>query len=68
MAPAGVCRALIRVVIREGPCTRCGKCIAHCPYDAISGDEEIGFTINDEQCNRCGICLEGCEEFAIAIE
>ncbi|MCC6488470.1 MAG: SLBB domain-containing protein [Candidatus Hydrogenedentes bacterium] len=64
---AGVCRALIRLVIDSTLCDRCGKCIANCPHKAITGSRDTSYAIDDELCTRCRICADACEQHAILV-
>lgn len=43
-------------------CTRCGKCVAACPFDAIRAD---GFTTRIGDCALCGTCRAACPVAAI---
>ncbi len=65
--PAGVCRALIRLVVRPDRCTGCGVCQRECPVGAISGKKREPHVIDPELCTRCRLCYEACPETAIEI-
>ncbi|MCB2215981.1 ATP-binding protein [Desulfofustis glycolicus] len=47
--------------IRPADCTRCGICIEHCRFSAISDD----FVVNSIDCEGCGVCVTFCPEQAI---
>ncbi len=47
--------------IREKDCTRCGKCVAVCQFDAISPD----FVVDAVSCEGCGVCVHFCPVQAI---
>lgn len=47
--------------IRPADCTRCGICLEHCRFSAISDD----FVINPIDCEGCGVCVTFCPEEAI---
>jgi predicted Fe-Mo cluster-binding NifX family protein/ferredoxin len=47
--------------IRPADCSRCGICIEHCHFSAISDD----FVINPIDCEGCGVCVTFCPEQAI---
>ncbi len=47
--------------IRPADCTRCGICIEHCRFSAISDD----FVVNPIDCEGCGVCVTFCPEQAI---
>ena len=69
-------------VIDKNVCIKCGKCKAHCPYDAIShkrrpcavacganaiGTDELGRAkIDETKCVSCGMCMVNCPFGAIA--
>ena len=47
--------------IRPADCTRCGICLEHCRFSAISDD----FVINPIDCEGCGLCVSFCPEQAV---
>jgi L-aspartate semialdehyde sulfurtransferase ferredoxin len=56
---------LIEVDINK--CFSCGTCIALCPVEAISFDEEGTVQFNKEKCmgSTCSICVDACPARAI---
>ena len=40
-------------------CIQCGACIARCPMEAISFDED-GYCLHNNTCVRCGQCVRVC--------
>jgi len=44
------------VVVRKKQCIRCGECIAACPVDAVSRDQQSNVYV----CIHCGRCVEFC--------
>jgi NADH:ubiquinone oxidoreductase subunit F (NADH-binding) len=58
--PAGVCRALIRLVIQPEICTGCGLCLRECPGGAIRGEPKQPHVIDQELCTHCRICYQIC--------
>ena len=56
---------LIEVNINK--CFSCGTCIALCPVEAISFDEEGTVQFNKEKCmgSTCSICVDACPARAI---
>lgn len=48
-------------------CVNCGACIALCPVDAISTDEESTVVFNKEKCvgSTCSACVDACPMRAI---
>lgn len=53
-------------VIRPVNCTRCGRCLELCRFDAISAvDEGASYVINPVACEGCGVCVRFCPAQAI---
>jgi ferredoxin len=55
-------------------CSRCGKCVARCPFQAFqfqktsagrSRDGKRNIVFNPDPCRGCGLCQTGCPEQAI---
>jgi heterodisulfide reductase subunit A2 len=46
-------------------CVGCGKCVAICPYTAISLGEDGKSTVNAALCKGCGTCAAACPSKAI---
>ena len=68
--PAGVCKALIKLVITDG-CIGCGKCMRNCPAEAINqtnivtkelktGVKLYKHEIDPHKCIKCGACITAC--------
>ena len=54
------------IEIADDYCSRCGICVAVCPFEAISKDEEQNKIILDiEECRVCGLCVTACPLSAI---
>jgi coenzyme F420-reducing hydrogenase delta subunit len=54
------------IEIEDDYCSRCGICVAVCPFEAISKDEEQNKIILDvEKCRVCGLCVSTCPLAAI---
>ncbi|MCF6096919.1 4Fe-4S binding protein [Thermovorax subterraneus] len=54
---------ILRPVIQQEKCTRCGTCAKHCPLDVIEvdrGNKEKEVVIDFEYCKGCGICANVC--------
>ncbi len=49
-----------KCIIDLSKCTKCGKCVGKCPFEAINPAK---VTKNEELCNHCGLCLAECNEF-----
>jgi NADP-reducing hydrogenase subunit HndC len=63
--PAGVCQALLQIVIQADLCRGCGLCVKVCPTVAISGERKSPYVIDQNKCIKCGACLEKCPFKAI---
>lgn len=63
--PAGVCQALLQIIIKADLCKGCGLCKKVCPTDAISGERKEAHVIDQDKCIKCGACLEKCPFKAI---
>jgi len=48
-------------------CVSCGACVALCPVEAITIDEEASIIFNKEKCvgSTCGVCVDACPVRAI---
>lgn len=64
--PACKCEKLIRFLILSEKCVKCGMCFKACPVNAISGNRESGYLIDQTKCIRCGQCFEVCKPRAIS--
>ena len=63
--PAGVCNALLQVVISD-KCIACGICARICPVSAITGErKKPPFLIHQDICIKCGACIPKCPVNAI---
>lgn len=66
LCPAGVCKALTRLVIDPDECTQCGECAEECPHGAVL--ESAGeFRIDNTLCQKCDICQNVCPANAIRL-
>jgi NADH:ubiquinone oxidoreductase subunit F (NADH-binding)/ferredoxin len=63
---AGKCTKLLRFTIIDEQCKRCRLCVKNCPSNAISGDRDKGYVIDQEKCIKCGRCFEVCKFEAVA--
>jgi ferredoxin len=48
-------------------CVSCGACVALCPVEAITQDEDFAIVFNKEKCvgSTCGACVDACPARAI---
>jgi ferredoxin len=60
LAPSGYLAA-----VDQGKCKACGVCVAKCPFEAVSLEDEVAM-INPDLCMGCGVCPDLCPEEAIA--
>ncbi|HYE09338.1 MAG TPA: aldo/keto reductase [Patescibacteria group bacterium] len=56
-----------RALVNSYLCKSCGKCIAECPNNAISFDNDNKACIDHNTCLTCGYCTPVCPEFAIRV-
>lgn len=63
---AGKCTKLLRFEILDNKCKRCRLCVMNCPVNAISGDRDKGYVIDQAKCIQCGRCHEVCKFEAVA--
>jgi NADH:ubiquinone oxidoreductase subunit F (NADH-binding) len=63
---AGKCTKLARYMIMADKCKKCKLCVNNCPVNAITGDRETGYTIDQGKCIKCGRCYDVCKFEAIA--
>jgi NADP-reducing hydrogenase subunit HndC len=62
---AGKCSGLLHFEIVDTACKRCRLCVMNCPVNAIKGDREHGYVIDQKLCIKCGRCFEVCKFDAI---
>lgn len=60
-APAGMAS------IRTEACSRCGQCVAVCPYGASSRAEDGSVSVSAARCRGCGLCTAVCPSGAARI-
>jgi len=63
--PARKCKNLMTYRIIPEKCKRCRVCVKNCPENAISGDRETGYIIDQQKCIKCGICFNVCKFDAV---
>ena len=55
----------IRVEIDQERCSRCGRCMAECRFEAIDLLEDGRYVIDPNTCEGCGICTLVCKDDAV---
>jgi NADH:ubiquinone oxidoreductase subunit F (NADH-binding)/(2Fe-2S) ferredoxin/NAD-dependent dihydropyrimidine dehydrogenase PreA subunit len=63
--PAKRCHALIKFVVDEAKCKRCGICFKNCQVQAIDWKKKEPAVINREKCVKCMACINNCPFDAI---
>lgn len=61
LAPSGYLAS-----VDEEKCKACGVCVAKCPFEAVSIEEEVA-VIDPDGCMGCGVCPDLCPEDAIEL-
>ena len=61
------------MIINKDLCCKCNKCVAECPYKAISKNEEGYYEINTKLCNNCkdtygNECVKVCPSKAMMLD
>ena len=56
---------ILRPVIDEEKCAKCGLCAQYCPEGAVTLDEERRPRIDMRFCKGCGVCANECPQDAI---
>jgi NADH:ubiquinone oxidoreductase subunit F (NADH-binding)/Pyruvate/2-oxoacid:ferredoxin oxidoreductase delta subunit len=64
--PAHVCTALVKFVVLEEACTKCGQCFKACPAGAIEWQKKEYARINKDKCIKCKACISACDFKAIS--
>lgn len=63
--PAKRCQTLVKFVVDEAKCKRCGICFKHCLVHAIDWKKKEPAFINTEKCVKCMSCINNCPFDAI---
>jgi len=63
--PARVCTPLIKFVVNEEKCKKCGLCFKGCPVGAITWEKKKVASIDLEKCTKCKTCIKNCRFWAI---
>jgi NADH:ubiquinone oxidoreductase subunit F (NADH-binding)/NAD-dependent dihydropyrimidine dehydrogenase PreA subunit len=62
---ASKCTRLLRYEVMPDVCKRCGLCARNCPVDAIKGDRNTPYVVDQVKCIKCGQCFEVCKFQAV---
>ena len=65
--PTSVARSSFRPSIEPESCNGCEACVAVCPMDALSLEDDKA-VLNDSRCIGCGLCISECPLEAIRLE
>ncbi|MDB9822487.1 NADH-quinone oxidoreductase subunit NuoF [Deltaproteobacteria bacterium] len=63
--PAKRCSALLKFVVNEEKCTKCGICFKKCPAEAIQWKKKETAFIDRTKCIKCMSCINNCRFDAI---
>lgn len=55
-------------MVNKKKCISCGTCVAICPVEAISFDEDAKAVIDKNKCIHCGACQASCPVEAIKLD
>lgn len=55
-------------MVNKKKCISCGTCVAICPMEAISFDEDGKAQIDKNKCVHCGACEASCPMQAIKLD
>lgn len=58
---------MVKVIVEQEACVRCGSCVEDCPNDVFELDKEHGKTVvvNEVDCIACLSCHEICPSQAL---
>ncbi len=58
-------KTILKPIVSEENCGRCGICVALCPYEAITMPPEGPVEIDNALCQSCGLCISSCPTRAL---
>jgi NADH:ubiquinone oxidoreductase subunit F (NADH-binding)/(2Fe-2S) ferredoxin len=63
--PARVCTPLVKFVVDESKCKKCGQCFRACPTGALKWEKGKTAFIDQTTCTKCKSCIKACRFWAI---
>jgi NADH-quinone oxidoreductase subunit F/NAD(P)H dehydrogenase (quinone)/NADP-reducing hydrogenase subunit HndC len=63
--PARVCTPLVKFVVDQSKCKKCGQCFKACPTGALKWEKGQVAYIDPEKCTKCKSCIKACRFWAI---
>ena len=65
VCPARVCTPLVKFVVDQSKCKKCGQCFKACPAGALKWEKGQVAYIDPEKCTKCKSCIKACRFWAI---
>jgi len=63
--PARVCTPLVKFVVDQAKCKKCGQCFKACPAGALKWEKGQVAYIDPEKCTKCKSCIKACRFWSI---
>ncbi len=63
--PARVCTPLVKFVVDQSKCKKCGQCFKACPTGALKWEKGQVAYIDPEKCTKCKSCIKACRFWSI---
>ncbi|HUJ16942.1 MAG TPA: NADH-quinone oxidoreductase subunit NuoF [Nitrospirota bacterium] len=63
--PARVCTPLVKFVVNQDKCKKCGQCFRACPTGALKWEKGQVAYIDPEKCTKCKSCIKACRFWSI---
>ena len=65
VCPARVCTPLVKFVVNQDKCKKCGQCFKACPAGALKWEKGQVAYIDPEKCTKCKSCIKACRFWSI---
>jgi NADH:ubiquinone oxidoreductase subunit F (NADH-binding)/(2Fe-2S) ferredoxin/NAD-dependent dihydropyrimidine dehydrogenase PreA subunit len=65
VCPARVCTPLVKFVVDQSKCKKCGQCFKTCPAGALKWEKGQVAYIDPEKCTKCKSCIKACRFWSI---